>query len=389
MDCAVTARQIRRSLPFFRTSSIAQPAKYTLRILHPSLSTWLTAIVLSVVAGAEAQTQKASACGIIYLLKANRADSPSPDLAKEPCWTNPYVQGVLLRTHWNKIQPREEAIDWSFFDQGVALSAKYNKKLGLLITAGVTTPEWIYTAGARRFTLKKLGGPKSFPLQQSLPLPWDPVFQAKWSNVIRAFGARYDNNPQVAYVVMGGPGRRAESFFVTSTADQAALDTLAQSQGYANGLAAWLEGTKWVIDQYAHHFPTVPFILDLGPPYPTTIGRATLQAACDYGATTYRGRFGVKSDGLAPNGPPSGSTGATEVPALSPFSTVGYQFSLPQHGNTVSMAASLNRGINFGAHFIEVYAGDCNDATQAQNLTQAADKLKKIVRQADASREKR
>lgn len=72
--------------------------------------------------------------------ESDRPDFPSRDLAKEPCWTNSYVQGVLLRTFWSKIQPREGAIDWSFFDQGIALAAKYNKKLGLLITAGVTTP---------------------------------------------------------------------------------------------------------------------------------------------------------------------------------------------------------------------------------------------------------
>jgi hypothetical protein len=36
----------------------------------------------------------------------------------------------------------EGTIDWSFFDQGVALAAKYNKKLGLLIRGGVTTPQW-------------------------------------------------------------------------------------------------------------------------------------------------------------------------------------------------------------------------------------------------------
>ena len=130
-----------RSLLFFGTNSIAQPAPYIVQILRYSLSTLLSAIVLFAVSGTEAQTQKASASGIIYLLKADRPDSPSRDLAKEPCWTNPYVQGVLLRTFWNKIQPREGAIDWSFFDQGVALAAQYDKKVGLLITAGVTTPQ--------------------------------------------------------------------------------------------------------------------------------------------------------------------------------------------------------------------------------------------------------
>lgn len=67
-----------------------------------------------------AQTLKASASGIIYLLKADRPDFPSRDLAKEPCWTNSYVQGILLRTFWSKIQPREGRSAGRFSIKGCA-----------------------------------------------------------------------------------------------------------------------------------------------------------------------------------------------------------------------------------------------------------------------------
>ena len=46
---------------------------------------------------------------------------------------------------------------------------------------------------------------------------------------------------------------------------------------------------------------------------------------------------------------------------------------------------ALNCGIGFGAHFIEVYAVDCNEPANAQALTQAADKLKKVVQHGKAS----
>ena len=92
------------------------------------LSAFVIAMGLCVAHGAGAQTPKASASGIIYLLKADRPGFPSRDLAKEPCWTNPYVQGVLLWAFWSKVQPREGAIDWSFFDQGVALAAKIQQE---------------------------------------------------------------------------------------------------------------------------------------------------------------------------------------------------------------------------------------------------------------------
>jgi hypothetical protein len=377
MDCAVAARQVRRSLRFFGTSSIAQPARYILRILHYSLSTLFAATVLFVVAGAEAQTQKGSACGIIYLLRSNRVNSPSLDLAKEPCWTNPHVQGVLLRTQWNKIQPREEAIDWSFFDEGVALAAKYNKKLGLLITAGVTTPQWVYSAGASEFTVTTARGPRS-----PMPLPWDPVFQAKWGNVIRTFAARYDSNPQVVYVVMSGSGRKAESFFVSNLGDIDAFERL-------GGLTSWKTGVKWITDEYAKHFSATPFLLDLGAPVPSTQGRAALADVCDYAVAAYPHRFGVRSDGLSANYNLN-SVGAKEVAALSGTTTVGFQMSVPSKGRLNPqgdslLAGALNRGIGLGAHFIEVYAVDCNEPRNAQVLTQAADKLKKVVQHGNAS----
>ena len=377
MDRAITARQVRRSLLFFDTSSIAQSARHILRILHYSLPILHTAIVLFVVSSTEAQTQKTSAQGIIYLLKADRPDFPSRDLAKEPCWTNPSVQGVLLRTFWNKIQPREEAIDWSFFDQGVALAAQYDKKVGLLITAGVTTPQWVYAAGAHEFTVTTPKGPVL-----SMPLPWDPVFQAKWGDVIREFGARYDSNPHVAYVVMGGSGRRAESFFVSTPEDVAAFERL-------GGLTSWKTGVKCITGEYAKHFSATPFLLDLGAPVPSAQGRAALEDICNYAVAAYPHRFGVRSDGLAANYSPT-SFGATEIAALTGSTTVGFQMSVPSkrkinpQGGSL-LADALNRGIGLGAHFIEVYAVDCNEPRNAQVLMQAADKLKKVVQHGNAS----
>jgi hypothetical protein len=52
------------------------------------------------------------------------------------------------------------------------------------------------------------------------------------------------------------------------------------------------------------------------------------------------------------------------------------------------LADAFNRGIDLGAHFIEVYAVDCKDPRNAQVLTEAADKLNKLAQQ-DASREMR
>ncbi|MEO8440595.1 MAG: beta-galactosidase [Spartobacteria bacterium] len=323
-------------------------------------------VVLSVLLCASTIAQP-PAIGIMYLTKSDALGNPPYDLSSDPGWTNTHVQGVALRTQWSKIQPTEATFDWSFLDEGVALAAQHGKKVSVLITAGVTTPEWVYAAGADKFQVTTQAGPV-----MPMPLPWDPVFQAKWGNVIRSFGQRYGGNPQLVYVVMGGSGRRAESYFVFTAEDQAKFDGL-------GGTDAWKAGVEWIVDEYAKHFPTTPFILDLGAPVPTEQGQAALSDVCAYAVGKYPSRFGVKSDGLAAGYGPN-TFGAKEIQYLSPTATVGFQMALPSKGEVddngnLVLDQSLAIGINLGAHFIEVYSGDCNDPIAVQALSQAGAQL--------------
>ncbi len=387
--------------------------------------------------------------GIMYLTNSDAVGDPIHNWLTDPALTNPLVQGIALRTQWGRVEPHEHAnandFYWDFLDQGVALAAAHGKKVSILVTAGVTTPQWVYDAGAPLFMVTEQYGYSSItdgvttagstrvrsagntagwdssdsiglqisggsipagativavnsssnvtisaPATRSatglaivtaqispMPLPWDPVFQAKWGAFIQAFAARYGSAPNLAYVVMGGPGRRAESYFCFTADD---MNYFINTLG---GLPNWQQGVQWIIDQYGTYFPNTPFILDMASPIPTTDGTASLQAMCDYGVARYPGNhFGVKSDGLLyPSGPPNGSIGATEVSLLCPTSTVGYQFFLPQ-GEVIDpvtgrlmLDLGLARGINFGAHFIEVYASDCDDPLLASVITSAANVL--------------
>jgi len=105
---------------------------------------------------------------------------------------------------------------------------------------------------------------------------------------------------------------------------------------------------------------------------------------CNYAAAAYPHRFGIKSDGLSANYDLK-SFGARKVAALAGSTTVGFQMLNTFKGKTNSqggllLADALNRGIDLGAHFIEVYAVDCKDPRNAQVLTEAADKLNKVAR---------
>jgi hypothetical protein len=382
----------------------------------------------------------------MYLTNADAIGDPIHHwTTNDPPFTNPYTQGVVLRTQWGRVEPHEHAnaddFYWDYLDQAVALAAAHGKKVSIQIVAGVTTPQWVYDAGAPAFYvtteygyssitdgvttagsttvtsagntagwdsnsvgLRISGG--SIPAGATIvavnssnnvtisalatasathvaittaqilpmPLPWDPIFQQKWGAFVQAFAARYGNAPNLAYVIMGGPGRRAEAFFCFTPYDMDYFNNV------LGGLPNWERGAKWIIDQYGTYFPNTPFILAMGAPIPTADGIASLQAVCDYGAAQHPGNhFGVMSDGLQyPSGPQNGSLGVTEVSLLSPTSTVGYRFFLPQ-GDAIDpvtgrfmLDLGLERGIGFGAHFIEVYAADCDNPILAPVLTRAA-----------------
>jgi len=132
------------------------------------------------------------------------------------------------------------------------------------------------------------------------------------------------------------------------------------------GLPNWELGVKWIIDQYGTAFPNTPFMLAMANPIPTDDGQNSLEAVVGYGAAQYPGNhFGVMSCGLQyPDGPDPNANGSIEIPLLSPTSTVGYCFYGPQGPYTdpatgrFMLDLGLERGFNFGAHFIEVYAID-------------------------------
>src|SRR5438876_5364011 len=406
------------------------------------LSATVAAILLCASNHANAQSQAPPMIGIMYLENADSLGDPVHDWSTDPALTNPYAQGISLRTHWDRVEPHEHAnaddFYWDYLDQGVALAVAHGKKVSISVTAGVTCPQWLFDAGSPAFYVTEEYGYSaitdgvttagsttvisagdtaawdsdvseglfisggsipagativtvnsssnvtiSAPATQSatgvaittakiepMPLPWDPIFQQKWGAFIQAFAARYGNNPNLAYVVMGGPGRRQEAYFCFTDYD---MDYFNNTLG---GLPNWELGVKWIIDQYGTYFPNTPFMLAMGDPIPTSDGDASLEAMVGYGMAQHPGNhFGVMSCGLQSNGPGPNSNGAQFIPLLCPTSTVGFQFYIRQ-GEDIDPATGrfnldlgLERGFNFGAHFIEVYPTDCDNPLLAPVLT--------------------
>jgi hypothetical protein len=94
--------------------------------------------------------QKSTPTGIWCLLPSYSYKHPDQmdRLNETPCWTNPNVDGIVLRADWDKIEPTESKIDFSYFDRGFELAKKYDKRIEILVPAGKHSPEWVYAAGA-------------------------------------------------------------------------------------------------------------------------------------------------------------------------------------------------------------------------------------------------
>ena len=80
-----------------------------LRPLVGSVSAIVAAILLYASNHADAQSQAPPMIGIMYLEDADALGDPVHHWSRDPAVTNPYVQGIALRTHWNRVEPHEHA----------------------------------------------------------------------------------------------------------------------------------------------------------------------------------------------------------------------------------------------------------------------------------------
>ena len=90
---------------------------------------------------------KASPSGIWCLLPSDQVKNPAMDrMQNSPTWTNDNIDGIVLRQQWEKLEPKEGEIDFTYFDRGLELAKKHNKRVQILVSAGRHSPSWVYAA---------------------------------------------------------------------------------------------------------------------------------------------------------------------------------------------------------------------------------------------------
>jgi hypothetical protein len=147
----------------------------------------------------------------------------------------------------------------------------------------------------------------SAPDEGIMPVPWDPVFKSQWKTFVAALGARYDDNPQLRYMVMTGFQKSGECYLAQTAADVAFFDANALAAGYLPtetlpaGLVAWEAATKEIVGQFMKTFPNTPLLITGARPYGGDfweLGQEAMNDIFDWGLSAYPGRFGIMNSQL-------------------------------------------------------------------------------------------
>ena len=296
-------------------------------------------------------------------------------------WQANYIAGMALRTTWPVIQPSKGSYDWSFFDQGLSLAQKNNKKISLSVAAGGFSPSWVINEGAAYLNVTIQASYSPQPVTLQVVSCWDPTFQKEWSPLIQSMAARYDGNPNIGYVYVGGPGIYIETYVAQNQQD---YNTFVA----AGGFPKWIQGAEAVIDMYGSAFKKTPFIMAVTNPVSQipsaqAAGQSAVQTVVNYGLAKYRGRFGIANHGLDDTSATTGSTYFVNQMISQNANTtpVGFQtVSAATNNGSTSSVGNLNTavsgGIKLGGDYIEIYQSDCLNSQYTSMLSRANALLK-------------
>ncbi len=136
----------------------------------------------------------------------------------------PGASVIYLRLAWSYLEPEEGKFDWSIVDTPAQRWIDKGFKVAFRFSCvesdskqPYATPKWVRDAGAKgyQFTPRK-GIDENSPMWE--PKYDDPVFLEKLDRFLAAAAARYDGNPDVAFIDVGSFGVWGEGHTHATTA---------------------------------------------------------------------------------------------------------------------------------------------------------------------------
>ena len=130
----------------------------------------------------------------------------------------PGLSTVYLRVPWAFLEPEEGKFNWALFDTPAQRWIAKGKRVALRVTCSenwiaLATPEWVRKAGAKGYNYE-FGKGRSEKGWTWDPDFGDPIFLQKLDRFLAALAARYDGNPNVAFIDIGSYGLWGEGHTV-------------------------------------------------------------------------------------------------------------------------------------------------------------------------------
>ena len=258
----------------------------------------------------------------------------------------------------------------------MSLANQYGKKVGVSVSAGIYTPQWVYDSGATKYDLVDGSG-------DAMPLPWEAAFQNKWLAFISAFGARYNGNPALAYVCPTGFMQVTVMYFAPLPQDETNLTALAVLAGYPTLSAAYVPAAESIIAAHTAAFPTTAIVLNPVQPF-NVGGQGAVDSIRNFGFTMYPGQFGTMYPQAAtppphPSpGPPYTYPNGSQMLCVASNTDFLYLPPAPQPPPPapIPLQDALEYAVTLDHQYVEIYGDDVNLNVQQPVLQTEGIKLK-------------
>lgn len=202
---------------------------------------------------------------------------------------NPYLSGVCLHFHWDRIEKEPGKPDFSAIDRTVAVLREIGMKYQLCLKPGAYTPLFVYDKGAQPFETR-VTNPHRANVGEAvkLPVPWDPVYEREFTRIIEQLGKKYANDPLCVSVVLTCANfMSAEMHLPKTRQDLSRWQDLGDYEAklfevYEKFIGVW--GTAFPKQDLSLHLSKV---LDLPPSF--------LERIVDAGLSKYPARFSIQN----------------------------------------------------------------------------------------------
>lgn len=171
---------------------------------------------------------------------------------------DPNVAGKELLFEWREIEPEEGVYNWKLIDDCIQPWADAGKMVAIRVMSacneGSASPAWVF---------EKCGVPKvdSSGFSKSniiYPVFWNKTFERKYSDMVKALAGRYDGNPNIEFVQVGGVGRWEETYVHT---ENDAMSRCWQELGYNH--SRYIAHCRRMADVFRHCFRKTPVLISI------------------------------------------------------------------------------------------------------------------------------